>query len=295
MTKIIICLLSALIFTLSFSGCSESEPKERYNIQLCSFSDCLPEAMHQLEYDKWSRDVYTDDSVEKKITVSLDGRSIEAEYDYSTYWHYDFYPTHVYRDADRNRYAYTEDGNLNGFLCLCDQDEVKDTDEIYTEEECRDIATTFLSRYVNAENYTIDTNYDADSRSYSFAFKRYVNGLQSAEEAELRVAENGHLHYMCIFMLDKMSSEARVDFDFEEIEAQITARLDEAYAKVKETYDRVEYDFEGYTLTMDENGKYMLVCDVDVDCFIDSESGSVRSGGMLQFVIKENNNVQRQP
>lgn len=287
MKKIIVCLLSALMLALTFSSCSESKPEGKYTIQLCGFSDSIPEAVNQLEYDKWSYD-YTDDSVEQNITVSLNGRTDEAEYYYSIYRDYDYYPTHIYRTENFSLYTFTDDGELNGFLCFCDQENVKDTDKIYTEEECRDIATTFLSRYVDVKDYTVKTKYYAKDRSYSFYFEKFVDGIESAEEVEIRIAENGHIHFMGAFMLDKIPTDAQVDFDFEEIEGQITARLDETYAEAKEIYDRVEYDFERYVLTMDENGDYMLVCEVVVDCYTYSGSGYARSGERLCFVVQEN-------
>ncbi len=287
MKKLIVCLLSAMMLALSLSACSESKPEGKYTIQLCGFSDSIPEAVNKLEYDRWIGE-FTDDSVEQSITLSLNGRTVEAEYAYSTYRDYDYYPTHTYRTEDRSLYSITDDGELNGFLCFCDQETVKDTDTIYTEEECRDIAATFLSRYTDVENYSVETSYDAEGRNYSFFFKKYINEIGSADKAEIRISENGHIHYMGAFMLDKIPTDAQIDFDFEEIEGQITARLDEMYADAKEVYDRVEYDFERYTLTMDENGEYMLVCKVVVGCYTDSENGSSRRGSLHRFVVWEN-------
>lgn len=287
MKKLIVCLLSTVMLALSLSACSESKPEGKYTIQLCGFSDSIPEAVNQLEYDKWSYE-FTDDSVEQNITVSLNGRTVEMEYAYSIYRTGDYYPTHAYRAEDFSRYSVTNDGELNGFICYCNQEKVKDSDTIYTEEECRDIATTFLSRYTDVENYSVETRYYAEDRRYSFFFKKFINEIESADEAEIRIAENGHIFYMAAFMLNKIPTDAQFDFDFEEIEGQITARLDEMYAEAKEVYDRVEYDLERYTLTMDENGEYMLVCDVVVGCYTDSGNGYSRRGSRHSFVIWEN-------
>lgn len=298
MKKYILVTLSILILMMSLSGCSTNEAKEKYSIQLCGFSDSIPEAVNKLEYNAWVKTDFFDESAEPNIEMKIGNFSFKGDYESSCRRGYDYYDTHTYFAEDYSSVYIAEDGQLCGFSygpdVLNHLAEFEETDEIYTEAECRDIAYTFFRNTLGLDtaDYTISMKHDENGRRYTFLFIKYVDGFSSADEVRIRVAEkNGLLYGFSALMLDRMPLDAQVNFDLEEIERQITKRLDEKYAEAKEIYDKVEYDFntDKYTLTMDENGAYMLVCSVTIHCITVHESGgTAHRGELLRFVVREN-------
>ena len=64
-------------------------------------------------------------------------------------------------------------------------------------------------------------------------------------------------------MLGRIPANARTSFNRKNVEKNIIAKLDEEYSKG--SYDEVTYENFNYELTIDENGKYALICYLDVN------------------------------
>ena len=67
-------------------------------------------------------------------------------------------------------------------------------------------------------------------------------------------------------MLGRMSSDVTTNFDNEAIRSQIISKLDSEYSEAKQAYDDVSYENFDYELTIDDDGKYALICSIDVKC-----------------------------
>ena len=273
---------------------SDSEKKEDvlisdkdYLIQLCGFSDSIPNVTHKAEFSDWSVGTFIDQGAQKNLRLSVEKRSIDAEYINTEKKFYDFYYTHAYEDENNNSFCVTETGQLSHCFFGPSWGESKN-EKIYSEVECRNIAYAFIDDIVNAGDYTIQSVYEEDQRLYRFSFTKSVSGFDCADQAEVWVEENGHIYSFSSSMLGKIPSDATVDFDVKQIQAQLGARLDQMYANAKKVFDEIQYEFVYHTVTIDEDGNYLLVCTVNVDCITKYGEVSTIMGERLRFVVQEN-------
>ena len=90
------------------------------------------------------------------------------------------------------------------------------------------------------------------------------NTLTAAQAFDLaeKVEEDGYIYSFSSTMLGRIPANARTSFNRKNVEKNIIAKLDEEYSKGP--YDEVTYENFNYELTIDENGKYALICYLDV-------------------------------
>ncbi len=264
MKKINYIMLPLLLLAVLFTGCAKNEG---LSIKICGYSDSLSENPHKLEYNKWSKGDFVDSKAKKNVTVSVENMEMNGTYVESRVRDLEFYKTHEYKDANNKVFSLTEDGKLCSYFVGAGSAE--GNTRTYTEAECIDIAKSFVSDVTDVSNlsqYTVTTEFNQTQKLYEVSFIKYVDGFESADHASVRVEETGHIYSFSSTMFGRIPSDAKTDFDLEEIQTKIIARLDTEYSKAKQIYDKVSYDNFRYTLTMDEEGDYMLQCAVDVDC-----------------------------
>lgn len=299
MKKIIIFAMLVSIFLLSFSGCSSSQSEEKYEIKLANFSDSVASAsFFDKEYDGIDWISFVDENVPQTLQMTVGDFVFEGNYSETTRRNADNYYTHLYIGEGYYRLGIAEDGRVVLFRynndTLRSTGDIQETDKVYSKEECKAVACDFIENIlkIDADQYTVSDlypKYDEESRTYEFVFVKYIDGFKTADQIKLIVAEkNGLICEYYAFMLDKIPTNAQVNFDIEEIERQTIAKLDEIFADCGR--DDTEYSIYDYKLTKDENDNYMLIIRVNVTYIEVSEDGTrYRQGGEnLEFVAWEN-------
>ncbi len=283
MKRIILIVSIVMMLSSLLTGCAQDTG---YSIKICGFSDSVPGVSHRLEYKKWSNDSFIDANAKKEITVSLDGTLTEAEYIGTEKRFYDFYNTHEYKDSNGHHLAMTEDGQLcMYFWGSSNQDVTGET--LLTEAECVEIARSFMNDIVDVADYTVQSEFDPKLKVYTISFSKDVGGFRCADQAEIRVEENGHIYSFSSTMLGQIPTDSVVEFNLAEIESEITAMLDDKYGSVKASYDRVSYSEVAYTLTIDENGEFALVGAIDVKCINEYGEHDEVVFDRIQFMIQQ--------
>ncbi len=260
---------------------------KNYLIQLCSFSDSISGVSHKAEYHDWREGSFVAEEEAKKIKLPIGDDDYQAEYWKTEKRFLEFYYTHSYWDEKGDSFSVTEDGQLSLYF-FGSSDDADENGKIYTEAECREIARAFLDNIVDADDYTVQSEYDAGNQRYKISFTKTVSGLDCADQAKFLVEENGHIYSFSSFMLGQIPNDAAVDFDIQAVETQLVARLDQIYADAKVGYDDVRYDFLNHTVTRDANGEYFLVSTVEVRCIIDHGEVLESMAERLSFVVTEN-------
>ena len=255
-------IISLLLFMTLFTGCTK---KDELSIRICGYSDSIPENSHKLEYQEWSEEAFVDSKAEKNISLSVGSIEVAGEYVETEIRFSEFYKTHKYRDENNRFFSVTDDGKLCAYF-FGNRSSEDDNERTYTESECIDIARKFLSNITDVSEYTVTTVFDEDRRLYTVSFVKYADGFRCSDRADIRIEETGYIYSFSSTMLGRMSSDATTNFDEEAIRSQIVSKLDSEYSKAKQAYDDVSYENFDYELIIDDDGKYALICSIDVKC-----------------------------
>lgn len=255
-------IISLLLFMTLFTGCTK---KDELSIRICGYSDSIPENSHKLEYQEWSEEAFVDSKAEKNISLSVGSIEVAGEYVETEIRFSEFYKTHKYRDENNRFFSVTDDGKLCAYF-FGNRSSEDDNERTYTESECIDIARKFLSNITDVSEYTVTTVFDEDRRLYTVSFVKYADGFRCSDRADIRIEETGYIYSFSSTMLGRMSSDVTTNFDNEAIRSQIISKLDSEYSEAKQAYDDVSYENFDYELTIDDDGKYALICSIDVKC-----------------------------
>ena len=255
-------IISLLLFMTLFTGCAK---KDELSIRICGYSDSIPENSHKLEYQEWSEEAFVDSKAEKNISLSVGNIEVAGEYVETEIRFSEFYKSHKYRDENNRFFSVTDDGKLCAYF-FGNRSSEDDNERTYTESECIDIARKFLSNITDVSEYTVTTVFDEDRRLYTVSFVKYADGFRCSDRADIRIEETGYIYSFSSTMLGRMSSDATTNFDEEAIRSQIVSKLDSEYSKAKQAYDDVSYENFDYELIIDDDGKYALICSIDVKC-----------------------------
>lgn len=255
-------IISLLLFMTLFTGCTK---KDELSIRICGYSDSIPENSHKLEYQEWSEEAFVDSKAEKNISLSVGSIEVAGEYVETEIRFSEFYKTHKYRDENNRFFSVTDDGKLCAYF-FGNRSSEDDNERTYTESECIDIARKFLSNITDVSEYTVTTVFDEDRRLYTVSFVKYADGFRCSDRADIRIEETGYIYSFSSTMLGRVSSDVTTNFDNEAIRSQIISKLDSEYSEAKQAYDDVSYENFDYELTIDDDGKYALICSIDVKC-----------------------------
>lgn len=282
MRKMIYIILSLVLPITVLSGCSVNN---NYSIKICRYSDSISESSNQSEFQDWNKGPFDDPTAKKAVeldfgNVAVVGSYVETEKRFS-----EFYNTHTYKDENNHLFTLTEDGKLSSYFFGNNPNKV-DNGKIYTKSECIEIARSFISEIVDPSQYTVTAEYNALLGMYRVSFDKYVDGFKCSDQAEIMIEQTGYIYSFSSTMLGKIPANAKTNFNRKAVEKKIIEKLDKEYSESKDSYDEVSYENFNYNLTMDENGKYALICYLDVDCIdIQGENKIVR-GERMRLLIQ---------
>ena len=255
------CIIILLVLLGTLFGCTK---KDELSIRVCGYSDSIPENPHKLEYQDWSKDAFVDSEAEKNVAFSVGNIEVTGNYVETEKRFSEFYETHKYKDKNNHYFSLTDDGKLCSYFFGSNSSE--DNERTYTESECIDIASTFVSNITDVAQYTVTTTYDESRKMYTVSFVKYADGFRCSDRADIMIEETGYIYSFSSTMLGRISSNATTNFDREIIQEQVISKLEAEYNSAKKAYDDVTYENFDYELTIDEDGEYALICLIDVKC-----------------------------
>ena len=284
MKKLSCLMIAVLLLMILFSGCMK---KDEFSVKICGYSDSIPENPHKLEYKDWSQEAFVDSKAEKNVAFSVGDFEVSGNYVRTEKRFSEFYETHEYKDENNCYFMLTDDGKLSSYFFGSSSSD-QENQQIYTESECIDIASAFISNITDISQYTVTASLDEERRIYTVSFVKYADGFQCSDRADIRIEETGHIYSFSSTMLGRIPTEAESGFDLEAVQNQVTSKLDAEYAKAKRAYDSVSYGNFNYELTIDGDGEYALICWVDVHCIHSYNDGDAIFSERILFLIQKN-------
>ena len=79
MKKINCIILSLMLLVTAFVGCDRPE-ENALTIQICGYSDSIPENPHELEFQDWSEDRFDDSKAKKEVTLTVGNEKVTGSY-----------------------------------------------------------------------------------------------------------------------------------------------------------------------------------------------------------------------
>ncbi len=273
--------MAIILSILALCGCAKTS---EYSVLVYDFSDSPGGPETHQEYGVWFQDRKKDFSRPEKLSIQINGEEVVGEYEDSGIVPYNYYPTHRYNiDKDDRFEVDSEQRLISYYWGKADEDE---SGVMISEEESIAIAKEFLSKIIDIKDYVVEASYSESWGFYDVTFTKYVGSYRTADKASFWVTKNGKLHNFRSTMLGRIPTDAKPDFDMAAVTEQVTARLDEMYAKAKTIYDKVEYSDYQYILTMVNETDFALVCTVQIECIDYIAQYEQVIPGLVQFVIQ---------
>jgi hypothetical protein len=261
MKKMIICLVIALTL-MSLCACSEANT---YTVLEVGGYDNFSGANH-MEDITLDNENYSKVLVIPQKTVKINGNDWKVEYCGSQ-------KGYLYKN-DLDNYTRDEDGvfvdiginkdtgTVDSYMWV-DQEYVESqTGAELTEEECLDIAKTYLGDYVKTDEYeVVNVRYleiPEYKAIYDFEFARVIDGIKTSDTAYIGVSVFGDvISHLFVSLGELADAEAPTEDEMEIIQNNVNAKLDAIYENVSSKYD-ISFEIEDTVLVRLSNGKYAM-------------------------------------
>ena len=164
------------------------------------------------------------------------------------------------------------------FLHKSDEEMIEN---IYTRDECYEIAKDHLSSYIDdIEDYELKYEYKRmGGFGYFFMLYRTVGGIMTSDRITVGVRENGEVYAHTLHSIDTMKNADISALDMGKAEAALDAKVREVY---RNTFD-VSYRTESVVLSRLKDGSYIL------DYFLTVEASNEKGGAGIteecQFIV----------
>ena len=261
MKKMIICLVIALML-MSLCACSEANT---YTVLEVGGYDNFSGANH-MEDITLDNENYSKVPVIPQKTVKINGNDWKVEYCGSQ-------KGYLYKN-DLDNYTRDEDGvfvdiginkdtgTVDSYMWV-DQEYVESqTGAELTEEECLDIAKTYLGDYVKTDEYeVVNVRYleiPEYKAIYDFEVVRVIDGIKTSDTAYIGVSVFGDvISHLFVSLGELADAEAPTEDEMEIIQNNVNAKLDAIYENVSSKYD-ISFEIEDTVLVRLSDGKYAM-------------------------------------
>ena len=261
MKKMIICLVIALML-MSLCACSEANT---YTVLEVGGYDNFSGANH-MEDITLDNENYSKVLVIPQKTVKINGNDWKVEYCGSQ-------KGYLYKN-DLDNYTRDEDGvfvdiginkdtgTVDSYMWV-DQEYVESqTGAELTEEECLDIAKTYLGDYVKTDEYeVVNVRYleiPEYKAIYDFEFARVIDGIKTSDTAYIGVSVFGDvISHLFVSLGELADAEAPTEKEMEIIQDHVDAKLAAIYENVSSKYD-ISFEIEDTVLVRLSDGKYAM-------------------------------------
>ena len=261
MKKMIICLVIALML-MSLCACSEANT---YTVLEVGGYDNFSGANH-MEDITLDNENYSKVLVIPQKTVKINGNDWKVEYCGSQ-------KGYLYKN-DLDNYTRDEDGvfvdiginkdtgTVDSYMWVDQKYVESQTGAELTEEECLDIAKTYLGDYVKTDEYeVVNVRYleiPEYKAIYDFEFARVIDGIKTSDTAYIGVSVFGDvISHLFVSLGELADAEAPTEKEMEIIQDHVDAKLAAIYENVSSKYD-ISFEIEDTVLVRLSDGKYAM-------------------------------------
>lgn len=261
MKKMIICLVIALTL-MSLCACSEANT---YTVLEVGGYDNFSGANH-MEDITLDNENYSKVLVIPQKTVKINGNDWKVEYCGSQ-------KGYLYKN-DLDNYTRDEDGvyvdiginkdtgTVDSYMWVDQKYVESQTGAELTEEECLDIAKTYLGDYVKTDEYeVVNVRYleiPEYKAIYDFEFARVIDGIKTSDTAYIGVSVFGDvISHLFVSLGELADAEAPTEDEMKIIQNNVNAKLDAIYENVSSKYD-ISFEIEDTILVRLSDGKYAM-------------------------------------
>ena len=257
----IICLVIALTL-MSLCACSEANT---YTVLEVGGYDNFSGANH-MEDITLDNENYSKVLVIPQKTVKINGNDWKVEYCGSQ-------KGYLYKN-DLDNYTRDEDGvfvdiginqdtgTVDSYMWVDQKYVESQTGAELTEEECLDIAQTYLGDYVKTDEYeVVNVRYleiPEYKAIYDFEFARVIDGIKTSDTAYIGVSVFGDvISHLFVSLGELADAEAPTEKEMEIIQDHVDAKLAAIYENVSSKYD-ISFEIEDTVLVRLSDGKYAM-------------------------------------
>lgn len=260
---------------------SEKDPDAVYTVLEYDFSNSVSGAMHALEYWGWAETEDLSQNAAPTMAIRFDGKDLQGTFSLAAKGVGNNYSEYFYKTPDGRSFAVDEDGRLT----YCNWNISENGKGTLSQEECLEIAKDFFCTMVNIDEYRVENICEERDGEYRFRFVKYIGEFMTADSAYIWVMDTGELRAFRTWMLGRVPMDTPVAFDHDEVMVALYEKLDTIYADVVDEFERIEYEFYPFEVTILEDGEVALHCVVDVDCI--GENG-LHQPEKVGFVVRRN-------
>lgn len=275
---------------LMFAGChSEVQSESEYKVLEIGYSGTARGAKHSTEYvfpasDK-SRIPQIEPQLEGQVaSIVVGNQKFTGEYTKSVYRYWNDYQYKLYKTADGVEFSFNDTGTLSSFYSR----NIESKGEFRTEQECIEIATSFVKPLLNLQDYTVECCRNEHLDAYEITFTKYLNGYKTSDYAEVSILCDGEVRSYRANMLGRIPADTMPDIDHNTMVEAVYQKLDEIYEEVT-GYDELTYDDADtwkFTYTVLEDGSPAMLCSMNVEfCQAIGGGQSLVSGELENFLI----------
>lgn len=262
-------LALSLIFPFAFTACSSADDpnqevmqadESNYEVFVVGSSLSASGVSYQIERKINNLEVKTDPSVPQTVTLTIDGKTVTGTYSHSEKQFPMNYYKHIYYGSGKGHKFYLDDSGQ--LLCYIWGDitvgmEAENKEEL-TEEACLAIAKGFIlnnvSDKINLDAYTVRKVDDGRTKTYTFKFRKYINGFSTMDNASVTVVKTGEVFSFFSCMFGRISASDMPELNQEEITQAIEKKLDSIYQEARGKCDAVKYGKPALSLTLLDDG-----------------------------------------
>ena len=290
--KTVLFVLLLVFPVMLCAGCAEKQATEQYapyEALLCDVSDSAAGGSAEAGYTFADKEKQDNIRPKRSLVFTLRGAKTNVGLVSSApeYRAGNYFPEYTYKDSEGNEYM--ADGN--GLLTYYSNTHIpaeSGAGPISTKEG-EAIAESFVGGIFDTAEYkrTAVLEEKNGRKRYKISYTKYLDGLETADRAEIAIRLDGEVDFYSGFMLNRIPSETDVSgIDLSAAKRSVKQKLDERYENVKARYDRIEYDEPAFQLTVLKNGQKALFTYLGVDCINVEENGlESRLGELLKIVI----------
>ncbi len=283
MKKIIALMLITALLSSLFIGCTNNGQEKEYTTAIIGYSGYYISGLKK-EYEirdyegfkgKKGPEKVTFNHKEKQITVSLS----ETE---GKFFRNNYYPVYEYGDIA----WFNPNGDLEYYYW--DIPRLSELKRKCSEEEAIRVASEFVSEITDPDLYTVSVNDSEELKEYFVFFTKYVDGIKTTEELQVRVNYHGELYEYVADMVNQFSTDTKNPFDMYKVKKTVYERLNGFIEKVKYNYDRLEYKDEEFRLTKLKDGSLAIQYTVEV-LFVTAidEYEEMCSGVLIKMLVMQ--------
>ena len=283
MKKIIALMLITALLSSLFIGCTNNGQEKEYTTAIIGYSGYYISGLKK-EYEIRDYEGFKGKKGPEKVTFNHKGKQITVSLSETEgkFFRNNYYPVYEYGDIA----WFNPNGDLERYNW--DIPKLSEIKRKCSEEEAIRVASEFVSEITDPDLYTVSVNDSESWKEYVVSFTKYVDGIKTTEELQVRVNYHGELNRYVADMVNQFSTDTKNPFDMDKVKKTVYERLNGFIEKVKYNYDRLEYKDEEFRLTKLKDGSLAIQYTVEV-LFVTAidEYEEMHSGVLIKMLVMQ--------